>query len=266
MSTKADNNPRHYLMNFGVLAVFCLLFMILFRVEDTPKGNTDEDSTHKLFQMIPDSATKNSNVLDQVAKDKLNIHEMSARVELDDPTIMSSPNRKYGFSTVRNVNDEPPKPAIEEYSLPVMNINAPLIARVPLVGIFPEPSVDDPGNFTAPTLSDIEIVKTEKEIQNRVVWIEDSLEKNSPVKIEDVQKAAAGKIPELRTEIKVEKLSSSPVLFLVQKCGIPELDSLVMNNLRSRMLKVFVGELDISRLPDSIIVDWRLVLRDNKSP
>lgn len=262
MSTKADKNPRYYLINFGILAVFCLLFMILFRVEETQKGNVNQDASHRLFQMVPDSATKNLGVLKQVEKDRLNIVEMSARDELDDPTLMSFPNKKYGFSIVRKENDEPPKPDIEEYNLPLMSINAPLVARTPLVGIFPEPGKNDPGNLRAPAISEIEIPKNNKELESRIVWIEDGVEKTAPFKNEDAVKTAAGKVPEFRTEIRIEKLSSSPVLFLVQKCGVSELDSIVMKELRSRMMKVFVGDLDKSKLPESVIVDWRLVLRD----
>lgn len=266
MAARPENNPRHYLITLGALGVFCLFFMVLFRVEKAPKNEDPQNAPHNLFQMIPHGATKNQNILDQARADNLDIAELSARDELDDPTLMSFPNKKYGFSVVRKEKDEPPKPQIEEYVLPVMNVDAPLIDRTPLVGIFPEPSANDTGNLTAPSITTIETPELNKALVDRIVWLEDMVEAKSPFKAEDAKKAAAGKVPTARTEVRIEKLSTSPVLFLVQKSGIPALDSLVMNNLRSRLLKVFVGEIQSESLPDSVIVDWRLILRENKNP
>lgn len=266
MIARPENNPRHYFITVGILLIFTILFMVLFRVEAPPKKDDDQSSSHNLFQMIPHASVKDPNTLKQVKEDKLNIGEMTARDELDDPTIMSFPNEKYGFSTVLKIQNEPPKPAIEKYVLPVMNVDAPLIDRTPLVGIFPEPNSSDPGILSAPILSAIAIPKVNKEVSARIVWLENNIEKSTPLKLEEALKAAAGKVPSSRTEVKIEKLSTSPALFLVQKSGVPALDDLVMKHLRARLLKVFVGEISAQALPDSIIVDWRLVLRGNKNP
>lgn len=266
MATRPENSPKHYLITLGILAVFCLLFMILFRVEDAPKTENSQSDSHNLFQMIPHSSTKSQNVRDQAKTDNLNIAEISARDDLDDPTLMSFPNKKYGFSIVRKEKDEPPKPLIEKYDLPVINIEAPLTERTPLVGIFPEPKPNDPGILPIPAITAIETPKVNKELPSRIIWLEDQHEKDSPFKLDEALKAALGKVPTYRTEVRIKKLATSPVLFLVQKCSIPALDRLVMNHLRSRLLKVYVGEIKAESLPDSIIVDWRLVLRDNKNP
>ena len=266
MSNSSENSSTNYMIIFGILTIFCLLFLILFRIEESPEGEDTQNTDLNLFQMIPSAKTKNPKILERVREDRLDIKELAARDDLDDPTIMSFPNKKYGFSAVLKENDEPPEPRIAEYSLPLQNVNAPLIERTPLVGIFPEPSTNDTGNLKTPEIGKIDLPETPKEIVSRLIWLENGREITPPVKLDEVKKAAAGKIPSAKTEVKIEKLSSSPVLFLVGKSGIEALDQLVMSDLRARLVKVFVGEIKPEALPDSVIVDWRLVLRDNKNP
>jgi len=266
MAAYRESNPRHYLIIFGILVVFCLLFLILFRIDSSKISNNIKGTELNLFQMVPDSRTRNTAVKEQARKDGLDLREIAARDSFDDPTLMAFPNKKYGFSTVREENNEPPSPEIGGYNLPVIKVDDPQSERVPLVGIYPDPDGSDPGNFKAPEVDRVNIPELNKAYSARIVWLENGVEKGSPLKIEDVKKAAAGKIPESVTEIKIEKLSSSPVQFLVKKSGVPALDQLVMHYLRDLFTKVFTGDLQAKELPDTILVDWRLILRDDKSP
>ena len=261
MSAAKENNPKHYLIIMGILLVFTLLFMVLFRLEDSVDKIDSTQQDVKLFYMIPGLETTDLDVLSQARKDNLDLRELAARDSFDDPTIMSFPNKKYGFSLERDDNNEPPKPFIEEYHLPLIAVEAPVSERTPLVGIFPDPGEDDTGSLLPPEIGEIEIAAQNNAKPDRIIWLENGKELSAPIKSEDAKKIAAGKAPILRTEIKIEKLTTSPVIFLTAKCGVPALDKMVMDHIRQKLTKVFTGELKASDLPDTVSVDWRLILR-----
>ena len=261
MSVAQENNPKNYLIITGILLVFTLLFIILFRIEDSVDQVDATQQDAKLFYMIPGLDTTNLEVLNQARKDNLDLRELAARDSFDDPTIMSFPNKKYGFSLERDDTNEPPKPFIEEYHLPLIAVEAPVSERTPLVGIFPDPGEDDTGSLLPPEIGEIELTAQNNAKPDRIVWLENGKEITAPIKAEDAIKIAAGKAPALRTEIKIEKLSTSPVIFLTAKCGVAALDKMVMDHIRLKLTKVFTGELKTAELPDTVSVDWRLILR-----
>lgn len=238
-----------------------LLFMILFRFEGSQTLTEDTEKGEKLFYMIPSADNTDVNVQSQARKDNLDLKELAARDSFDDPTIMSFPNKKYGFSVERRDRDEPPMPFVKEYHLPLIPVEEPLSERVPLVGIYPDPAGNDTGSLQSPAIGEITLLAENISTPDRIVWLENGKEVKSPLNIEDIRKLAAGAIPTARTEIKIEKLKTSPVLFLTGKSGVAALDKTVMEYMRSKLLKVFTGESKASDLPNTISVDWRLILR-----
>ena len=261
MTAAQGNSARHFFVISGILMLLTILFMILFRLEEVDKSEEDSEQDVKLFYMVPGEDTTNPDVLKQVKKDKLDLKELAARDSFDDPTIMSHPNKKYGFSLERNDNNEPPMPFLESYQLPLQTIDAPVSERVPLVGIYPDPAANDAGNLKSPSMDALEPLPERKEDLDKIIWLENGKEIKAPVSIADARKAAAGKIPNSRTEIRIEKLSTSPVIFLTGKSGIAALDKLVMDYLRKKLAKVFTAEAKAADLPDRVSVDWRFILR-----
>lgn len=265
MTLRKDTNSSQYLIISGIMLVFCLLFMILFRIE-LPKKTIEEGGEDlELFYMVPDADTASEQMRQQAEEDNLDLIDQQARNFYDDPTLMSFPNMKYGFSSIRTENDEPPPPAVSGYNLPLSDIKTPEKERVPLVGIYPDPAVNDPGNYAPPEIGKIEVEKINREYRLRIIWLENGREIECPVKADIALKAAGDKIPVAPTKIKIEKLSSGPVQFLVNKCGVPALDKLVMDHFTQMFAKVFTGQLKATSLPDTILVDWRLVIRPDKN-
>ena len=236
-----------------MVVVLLFIFGSLFRIESV-EANHNVSQDEALFTVMPHSET-NSYLLEQEARD-----------ELDDPTIMSLPHQKLGFSQVLVNEGEPPQPNLPTYKVSARSISGLERPRTPLVGIYKEPDATDGNSFVKPSLPPVELMAKAKTFTQRIVWLEDGKEKLCPLRIEACSGSSKGKVPVKNTRILLQKLSKSYVCFLVGKCGVAELDTLVLEYIQNKKEAVVYRGFDIQGFTKEIEVDWRLVLTSTKSP
>lgn len=250
---KRSSQKNSYFIPFVLVVVLLFIFGSLFRIESV-EANHNVSQDEALFTVMPHSET-NSYLLEQ-----------EARYELDDPTIMSLPHQKLGFSQVLVNEGEPPQPNLPTYKVSARSISGLERPRTPLVGIYKEPDATDGNSFVKPSLPPIELMAGAKTFTQRIVWLEDGKEKLCPLELKLVQEVAKDKVPVKNTRILLQKLSKSYVCFLVGKCGVAELDTLVLEYIQNKKKLLYIGDLIFKDLPREIEVDWRLVLTSTKSP
>ncbi|MCH2206157.1 MAG: hypothetical protein MK132_09850 [Lentisphaerales bacterium] len=250
---KRGRGKPSFILPLIVLAVLFLILGGLFRIESV-ETSQKINQTPTFLTVMPRSET-NFYLLEQEARD-----------ELDDPTIMSLPHQKLGFSQVLVNEGEPPQPNLPVYKVSARSISGLERARVPLVGVYKEPDAHDGNTLLKPVLPSVELIAGGKTFTQRVVWLEDGKEKLCPVDLKLVKDAAKGVVPTKNTKILFKKLSKSYVYFLVGKCGVAELDNLVLEYVQTKKKLLYTGDLLYKDLPGKIEVDWRLVVRSSKSP
>ncbi|MCM8535219.1 MAG: hypothetical protein NE334_04730 [Lentisphaeraceae bacterium] len=232
----------------AVLTVGFLAFLMvgLFRIETSNDADAVDEDDHS-FVIMPRSDT-NRFLLEQEARDAL-----------DDPTILSLPNKQFGFSKFAEIGDEPAKPALPDYEVQTKEVTLTESDRVPLVGVYPDPSVDGDTAISRPQLAPIELNSGMTTFSRRIVWLEDGKEILSPIteadlsSIKDLQKLTN------TTQVRVVKLKESHVVFLITSCGVAKLDELVLKYTQGKLKKFFTGEAQEKEIPQDILVDWRLI-------
>ena len=245
MIKKKQQKGRFYLMVWGVVLTIYVLFFVLFRIEGKSSIDKSKEQNTSLFFITLDSLHPD-------------FAEQQARDELDDPTLMSFPNSKYGFSSVRSGEGEPPPPVLPKYEIGPVAIDALEEKRDALVGIYEDPAKKAPGTIGQPAFAKIEIPVHKKTFSSRIVWLEDGIEKPFPLKTEDIL-AIDKKMPQGRTVIDVIKMSASHVFFLKEKSGNDKFDAKILLYLRKKSQMLFLNDqAETTLLPEKIIVDWRL--------
>ena len=236
-----------------IVVVIFLILGSLFRIESVEISQT-LDEENDLLTIMPRS-NRDTFLLEQEARD-----------ELDDPTIFSLPHQKLGFSQVLENEGEPPKPSLPVYKVSARSISELERPRIPLVGIYKEPGVGDGNTLVKPELPMVELALGAKTYTRRIVWLEDGKEKLCPLDEKLVVEAAKGLVPVQNTRIMLKKLSESYICFLVEKCGVAELDDLVLEYTQQKLKLLYTGDLLFKDLPEEIVVDWRLVITSAKTP
>ena len=233
----------------SVVFAVCLFFMAAFRVQ-TPDSVTDTEQNNSglLYMMPRDSGNEHPYFKEQEARDKL-----------DDPTIMSFPNLKHGFSSVRKNEGEPPPPELPVYNLKTPGQESLEISREPLVGEFKVPNSNPAHSLVKPDIEPISTIAAKGRFSKRIVWMEDGKEKLSPYKIDEILKITGDELPPERTELQIVKIEQSHAFFLKQKSGNEKLDKLVLDYFRKLSLSRFLNEKGAKELPGKVIVDWRLL-------
>lgn len=232
----------------AVLTVCFLAFLMvgLFRIETSSDINSADEDDHS-FVIMPRS-DDNKYLLEQEARDAL-----------DDPTILSLPNSKFGFSKFAEIGDEPEKPALPDYEVKLQEVVLTATERVPLVGVYPDPGIDGDVAIVRPQLAPVELNSGMTTFSKRIVWLEDGKEILSPISeadlsdVKDLQKLSK------TTQVRVVKLKESHVVFLISSCGVAKLDELVLKYTQGKLKKFFTGEAQEKEIPQDILVDWRLV-------
>jgi hypothetical protein len=243
-----QNALKNNLTILGIVLASVVIFMFLFRIEKPiDKVKKDKKST-QLFHMAPRGEAMNTYQKEDAARD-----------ELDDPTIMSFPNLDHGFSTIRKEDGEPPSPSFPVYDFKILKIDEVKQARIPLVSTFPDPVIHAGNTLPKPEMERIKPVKVKGRFSKRIVWIEDGIEKLSPFKIDEVLKITQNKIPEGRTEVSILKVTKGHAFFLLRKCGIKQLDKMVLNHFKNKSLIQFTNDKNTEILPKIVVVDWRLL-------
>jgi hypothetical protein len=243
-----ENSLKHNLTISGIVLASVVLFMFLFRIEKPIDKVETEKETGQLFHMAPRDESMNAYQKEDAARD-----------ELDDPTIMSFPNLDHGFSAIRKEGGEPPVPGFPVYDFKLLKIDEVKQERIPLVSNFPDPVIHAGNTLPKPEMEQIIPVKVKGRFSKRIVWLEDGVEKLSPIKIDEVLKITENKIPEGRTEISILKVTKGHAFFLLRKCGIKELDKVVLNHFKNKSLIQFTDDKNTEILPKTVVVDWRLL-------
>ena len=241
-----------FIVPLAIVLVLLLILGSLFRIE-TFESESAFETPVNFISLLPQN-TQSKFLMERVARD-----------EFDDPTIMSLPNQKVGFSIVLKNEGEPPQPALPEYNIILPTIPDIEQERVPLVGVYEEPDSKGISSMIKPDLPTIELEHGNKTYTKRIVWLEDGKEKLCPIDLQNAMKSANGRVPGNKTRIKFKKLSESYIYFLVEKCGVAELDDLVVEYIQNKLKELYVGNLAYKDMPDEITVDWRLVITSVKS-
>ena len=243
---KQPSPLKHNLIICGIVTALCLFFLVAFRVEVPEVAPPEENA--ELFRMMPRGFDNNPYHKEQAARD-----------ELDDPTLMSFPNTKYGFSSVRKGEGEPPQPELPVYDFKALTIEERTVERTPLVGEYKEKESDPVHSFIRPQIDEIVPVKAKGKYSRRIVWKEDGVEKSSPFKADEILKLTENKLPKGRTVLNIIKLSDGHKIFIQSRCGIAKLDQKVYDYYNNMSLKLFLNEKNAQALPKSVTVDWRLL-------
>ena len=222
-----------------------LMFLFLFRVEENTESVSVDEQKDMLLFIMPRHQDRA-------------ISEDEAHDEFDDPTLMSFANTLHGFSRVRNGEGEPPRPGLPSYEIAPVEIELVQVKRQELVEIYEDPGEKALEDLQIPVVHSIEVQSFKSRYSRRIVWLEDGIEKAYPLNVEDVA-VIIKKAPPGRSVVHIKRMSTSHVFFLREKCGIAQLDALVLKFLRSKSQNFFLagpGEEDI--LPGAVIVDWRM--------
>ncbi len=246
---KERSPVKHFFIICGVVLAVCLFFLVTFRIEEPkiPEGKAKERAA--LFHMSPRGSGMSRQFQEQAARD-----------ELDDPTLMSFPNLKHGFSAALNNEGEPPQPKLPGYDVELIKAEMKKDDRKPLVGESPDPVAQSGNTLTKPEVAEIKVPKIKGRFSKRIIWIEDGREKESPFKAEEVLKLVNNKLPSGITELNIVNTTDGAVFFLVKKCGMPVLDQKVLDYYRKKSLSLFIEEDGAGPLPERVFVDWRLLL------
>lgn len=250
MKDKSKKTP--FVVPLVTVLILFLVLGSLFRIETFDSEGSNQ-APSDLISLLPDN-TQNTYLMESISRD-----------DFDDPTIMSLPNQRIGFSAFLKNEGEPPQPDLPHYEIAPPNIPEIDQERVPLVGIYEEPDSKAANALIKPKLPKIELEKGSKTYSRRIVWLEDGKEKLCPIEVQKAVESANGNIPTNKTKIKLRKLSESYIYFLVEKCGVADLDALVIEYIQNRLKELYVGNLAYEDMPQEITVDWRLMITSVKS-
>lgn len=250
-------------------AILALILALLFRVNSPQKTKSGTTENSNLFFMHPDPSTDNPKLIERAKEDKLNLNEEEALLSYDDPTIISFPNSKYGYSLKENERlNEPPVPQVSLYNYPLEDVKLVEGKRIPLIENVNDPTITISASnlITLPKLGEIIVGDNKTVSTNELIWYVDNKASVPPFNLEQVKKIITETAPIAPTEIKIKMLNSTPLVYIIQKCGTPQLDKLVLDYLNQKILAVYSGKLSPEKMPQSILIEWHSPLSITSSP
>ena len=237
---------KHNLTIGAIVLAVILFFMFVFRIDESIA--VVETSEKNLFHLSPRGPGVSSYQQEQAARD-----------ELDDPTLMSFPNLVHGFSQIRKGKGEPPIPNLPVYNFKDLELSETKPVRTPLVKEFLDPVSQAGNTLKQPELVEISTVKSKGRFSKRIIWLEDGSEKLSPFKMDELLKITKNKIPQGRTKISILKVSTGYIFMVLEKCGISQLDKMVLDYFKKKSVAQFTDASKKEILPEFVLVDWRLL-------